>query len=116
MTLAGVMASSSPLHRVVQRRLHEELIPKQLPIEPRISQWTRDEDELVRALRFTTRSAMRSFVVKLLELEDSVDHHSRVAIDGNDVSVRVSTHGAGVTVKDIKFAALVDRLLERSDR
>jgi 4a-hydroxytetrahydrobiopterin dehydratase len=80
------------------------------------SEWTRDDDSIVRTFTFRTfRDAVR-FVNAVADLAEDRDHHPDVDIRWNKVTLRLSTHSAGgLTPVDFELADAIDALMAPAD-
>lgn len=76
--------------------------------------WQQKENTLVGTWEFTDFSELRSAVVKLLDLADTLDHHPTVTYGYNALQIETTTHDAGntITQKDIDLARAASQLLE----
>jgi 4a-hydroxytetrahydrobiopterin dehydratase len=77
----------------------------QIGIVPTVSDWTEQDDALVREFELSSFPAAISFVDRLAELAESEDHHPDIDIRYRRVTVRWTTHSeGGITEKDREMA------------
>jgi len=84
-----------------------------LPIAPKNAEWVYLDapERLVRRFSFERFSHLSYFLNELLDYQEYEQHHARVTIEGNDVTVETYTHDIErVTLSDKKLAALCDEL------
>lgn len=84
-----------------------------LPISPKNAEWVYLDapERLVRRFSFERFSHLKYFLNELLDYQEYEQHHARVTIEGNDVTVETYTHDIErVTLSDKKLAALCDEL------
>ena len=71
--------------------------------------WDGTKDGISKTYRFADDDAARSFVSRVSDLADRVDHHPDVSIEGSVVELSLVTHSAGgVTQKDLDLATAID--------
>ena len=84
-----------------------------LPISPKSAEWVYLDapERLVRRFSFERFSHLKYFLNELLDYQEYEQHHARVTIEGNDITVETYTHDIErVTLSDKKLAALCDEL------
>ncbi len=84
-------------------------------IEERLIQvagWEREDDRLVRDLKFENFKSAMSFVNRVADEAEGMDHHPDIFIHGwNNVRLSVTTHSEGaLTEKDFQLAERINRL------
>jgi 4a-hydroxytetrahydrobiopterin dehydratase len=74
--------------------------------------WTRDGDAIVRTLRRAGWTSAIALVNAVAAEADRRDHHPDIAVSGyRNVTFRLTSHDAqGVTSRDLRLAAAIDRL------
>ena len=75
--------------------------------------WTLEEGgkALVRTLKFKDFSEAFAFLIRVALYAEKVDHHPEFTNVWNRVDFRLTTHDRdGVTDRDLKLAAVIDRL------
>lgn len=94
-----------------------EGLPKEVPIEAKRVKWkvTQDGNALIRTYNFSTFSNLRLFIDQLLGMQERVNHHAQILIDGNDVKIKVSTKTLNrITEMDTEYAAEADNIYEET--
>jgi pterin-4a-carbinolamine dehydratase len=97
--------------------LFNEAVPKEVPIEPKKATWrpTQDGEALIRTYETTGDSHLRQFIDQLLAMQERIDHHAQILIDGKSVKVRVGTHTLKrITELDTEYAAEADLVFEET--
>lgn len=91
-------------------KLSEEQINK---ILPQIPGWSREGSQIVRELKFDNFKSAMSFVNRVADAAETMDHHPDILIHGwNHVRLNVMTHSqGGLTEKDITLARQVNQLI-----
>ena len=76
------------------------------------SPWTRENDEIVRDLKFEDFAQAIAFVNRVAALAEARNHHPDILIHGwNKVRLSVTNHAAGgLTAADFDLAAEIDKL------
>lgn len=76
------------------------------------SDWSRDEDAIVRERKLENFAAAIAFVNGVAELAERANHHPDILIHGwNHVRLTLSTHSqGGLTDADFELAGEIDRL------
>ena len=70
-----------------------------------------DEKALEKSFRFANFSEAFAFLTRVAMHAEKVDHHPEFTNVWNRVDFRLTTHDAdGVTERDLKLAAAIDRL------
>ncbi len=79
--------------------------------------WTREDEEIVRDLKFEDFAAAIAFVDRVAELAETYNHHPDILVHGwNKVKLSLSNHAAGgLTEIDFEMAARFDALLGQSE-
>ena len=74
--------------------------------------WEREEDAIVRQLRFTSFRDAIDFIVRVADVADAADHHPELTNVYWNVGIRLTTHDAGgVTRRDIDLAEAIDAVV-----
>jgi len=74
-----------------------------------LSEWSQPGEEIQRTYRFRDFVTAMSFVEKVAERAEAVQHHPDILIRYSRVTLSLSTHDAGgITEKDFEFAAASD--------
>jgi len=74
-------------------------------------QWTRQGDELVKAVTKKDFAEAMQFVNAVAEAAEAANHHPDIVISWNKVTLRLSTHDAGgLTQLDLDLAGRIDGL------
>jgi 4a-hydroxytetrahydrobiopterin dehydratase len=77
--------------------------------------WTRRGDALTKTFRFATFPAGISFVTRVADLAESMDHHPDIDIRHTRLTFTLSTHDAGgITANDLRLAREIERLAVES--
>lgn len=75
--------------------------------------WTREGYYLVKTVSLADFMAAIMFVNRVADLAEALDHHPDIAVSGNKVSLRVTTHDAGgLTSADVDLARAVDTMAQ----
>lgn len=107
------------------KKLHEAFIEKAnrpmsfgaLPIEPKeaeaplmaVERWREVDHTLVKKYQFRRDGDRDLFLVSLLEYEREVKHNATIVIEGDTVSLRLTTHDVDrVTELDKEYARFAD--------
>ena len=79
---------------------------------PQIAGWNRDGDQIVRDFKFEDFKSAMSFVNRVADEAEALDHHPDILIHGwNNVRLSVMTHSqGGLTEKDFTLAGQINRL------
>jgi pterin-4a-carbinolamine dehydratase len=90
-------------------------ISKELPVKVDKSEWlivTDGEIErIVRTFSFKDPRHVKDFVTHMIFEQDEMQHHARIIIEGNDVTVEAYTHDVNqVTELDKELADFCDKL------
>ena len=94
--------------------LSDSVITDRLALLP---DWTRDGDALVRTESFPSFMDAITFVNRVAELAEKLDHHPDMTISYKKVTFRLSSHDAGgITERDLKLAGRIGDLLAREVR
>ena len=77
------------------------------------STWTRDEDEIVRDLKFENFAEAIAFVNRVAAVAEARNHHPDILVHGwNKVRLSVTNHSAGgLTAADFELAEQIDQLV-----
>jgi 4a-hydroxytetrahydrobiopterin dehydratase len=93
-----------------RRRRMPPLSPNE--IEERLkglSGWQREGDEIRKEFEFKDFKAAMTFVNKVADEAEAVDHHPDISISYNRVTMALSTHSeGGLTEKDFNLAPKID--------
>jgi 4a-hydroxytetrahydrobiopterin dehydratase len=89
-----------------------QLLPDQAIAEALTTlRWSREGDELEKAVTLKDFAAALAFVNEVGALAEAHNHHPDIAISWNKVTLRLSTHSAGgLTQLDLDLAQAVDAL------
>lgn len=86
----------------------EETIQVQLE---QLNEWTFNHNSIHKQFQFKNFSEALSFIVQIGILAEKQNHHPEITNVYNKVTLRLTTHdSSGVTEKDIKLAASIDRI------
>jgi 4a-hydroxytetrahydrobiopterin dehydratase len=81
---------------------------------PRVPEWTRQGDAILRTIRCPSFREAISLVVSVADAAEAADHHPDMLIRWRRVTFTLSTHASGgLTAKDFALAAEIDRLATR---
>ena len=73
--------------------------------------WRQEGDYILRDFRFAAFTDAMSFVNRVAEVAEEIDHHPDITINYNKVRLTLSTHSeGGVTQKDLDLAARIEKL------
>jgi 4a-hydroxytetrahydrobiopterin dehydratase len=73
--------------------------------------WQRAGDALVKRFRFRDFRAALSFVNRVAEPAEAMNHHPDVAIHWNEVTLTLWTHASGgITARDVELAQAIEGL------
>jgi 4a-hydroxytetrahydrobiopterin dehydratase len=87
-------------------KLSEDDIKMQLDAVP---EWSESSGSIQRTFQFETFAQSMTFVSKVADYAEVVQHHPDILIRYNKVTISVSTHDAnGITDKDFALAKAVD--------
>lgn len=76
------------------------------------SEWTEQNNSLIRHFTFKDFTEAFGFITKVAEIADKQDHHPLWSNCYNKVSIEITTHEAdGITHRDFSFIEAVDLLL-----
>ena len=86
-----------------------------LPVQPNKSEWVVVDDQsterLVRTFEFKDAKRVKDFVTHLIFEQEEMQHHARVIVEGNEVTVETYTHNVNeVTELDKELAKFCDDL------
>jgi 4a-hydroxytetrahydrobiopterin dehydratase len=71
--------------------------------------WRRDDDEIEKKYQFADFRQAMSFVNRVADAAEAMDHHPDIEIEYNKVKMSLSTHSeGGVTEKDFELARQID--------
>ena len=74
--------------------------------------WSRRGDSLTKTYRFPTFPASITFVTRVADVAESMDHHPDIDIRWRTVTFALVTHSeGGITQKDVEMAAEIDRIV-----
>lgn len=76
------------------------------------SAWAREDDAIVRELRFADFAAAIAFVDRVAEAAEAANHHPDILVHSwNNVRLTLSTHSeGGLTAADFALAGQLDEL------
>ena len=77
--------------------------------------WSRRGDSLTKAYRFPTFPGAITFVTRVADVAESMDHHPDIDIRHTRLTFTLSTHDAGgITNADVVLAREIERLAVES--
>lgn len=77
--------------------------------------WSRRGNSLTKTYRFPTFPASITFVTRVADLAESMDHHPDIDIRHTRLTFTLSTHDAGgITANDLQLAREIERLATES--
>jgi 4a-hydroxytetrahydrobiopterin dehydratase len=77
--------------------------------------WSRRGDALTKTYRFGSFPAGITFVTRVADLAEAMDHHPDIDIRHTRLTFTLSTHDAGgITANDLKLAREIERLAVES--
>ena len=77
--------------------------------------WSRRGNALTKTFRFPTFPAGITFVTRVADLAESMDHHPDIDIRHTRLTFTLSTHDAGgITAADLTLAREIERLATES--
>jgi 4a-hydroxytetrahydrobiopterin dehydratase len=78
----------------------------------RDSEWTREDDEIVRGWKFRDFAEAITFVNRVAQAAEEANHHPDILVHGwNNVRLSLTNHAAGgLTEADFEMAQKFDRL------
>ena len=77
--------------------------------------WSRRGSALTRTYRFPTFPSAITFVTRVADVAESMDHHPDIDIRHTRVTFTLSTHDAGgITTSDVALAKEIERLAVES--
>lgn len=98
--------------RLVAERLSDIGIQRELAGLPG---WSRRGNALTKTYRFTTFPAGITFVTRVADVAESMDHHPDIDIRHTRLTFTLSTHDAGgITANDLRLAREIERLAVES--
>lgn len=104
--------SSARCPRPVTERLSDIGIQRELGGLPG---WSRRGNVLTKTFRFPTFPEGITFVTRVAEAAESMDHHPDIDIRHTRLTFTLSTHSAGgITAKDVTLAREIERLAVES--
>jgi len=89
------------------------ITPQQQPEVPLVAtdRWAKDEGSLTKTFQFRRINDRETFITELLAYERDTQHHARIAIDHDRVTVKLSTKELQkVTESDKDYATFADVL------
>ena len=102
------LTSDSAHTQSVPERISDIGIQRELGALPG---WVRRGDSLTKTFRFATFPAGISFVTRVADLAESMDHHPDIDIRHTRLTFTLSTHDAGgITTNDLRLAREIERL------
>lgn len=91
----------------MQRKLSDLEIQRALG---KLAGWSRRGDTLVRTYTFPAFNEGISFVNRVAEVADRMNHHPDIDIRYTKITLSLSTHDAGgITESDLQLAELIDK-------
>jgi len=87
----------------------------ELPVDVKKSEWTVVDiggvEKLARMFEFNDAKRVKDFVTHLIFEQEEMQHHAKIIIDGNSVTVETYTHNVNaVTELDQELATFCDQL------
>ena len=77
--------------------------------------WSRRGDSLTKTYRFPTFPSGISFVTRVADVAESMNHHPDIDIRHTRLTFTLSTHDAGgITANDLSLAREIERLASES--
>lgn len=77
----------------------------------KVPQWHREDGEIVCERRFKSYLEGVTFVVRVAELAEEINHHPDIHLGWRKVTLRLSTHSkGGLTALDFSLAGKIDRV------
>ena len=74
--------------------------------------WRQEGDYILRDFRFAAFTDAMSFVNRVAEVAEEIDHHPDITINYNRVKLLITTHSeGGLTRRDFRLAGRIDGLL-----
>lgn len=74
-------------------------------------EWSREGDKIAKTVTLADFAAAMSFVNRVADLAEALDHHPDISISWNKVTLEVTSHDAGgLTAADIELAKAVDAM------
>ncbi len=71
--------------------------------------WNRDGDEIVKTFTFKDFAEALTFVNRIAEPAEAMNHHPDVKIHWNEVTLELWTHASGgLTMKDFELARAIE--------
>jgi 4a-hydroxytetrahydrobiopterin dehydratase len=96
----------------VAERLSDIGIQRELGVLPG---WSRRGDSLTKTYRFPTFPGAITFVTRVADVAESMDHHPDIDIRHTRLTFTLSTHDAGgITANDLSLAKEIERLAVES--
>jgi len=100
-----------------RRNLFESQIGYSLPVVPKRSEWTREEEGLLRKFEFNSRHTLKDFVLATLDLEDEMLHRVKITIEDETVNVFYSSSStAQGRDRDHEFTEYLEEIYEQVNR
>lgn len=116
--MASVAGLMKEYFRPESQRVLLEALPKEVPIEPKKSEWkvTSDGESLLRSFEFKKDSDLRNFVNDLLQMQEEMEHHGQILIDQKTVKVKIKTKTLNrITELDVEYASQLDKIYNDSN-
>lgn len=90
-------------------KLNEEQIARHLS---QTNGWRREDNQIIRDLKFADFKAAMSFVNRVADEAEAMDHHPDILLhDWNQLRLSVTTHSeGGLTAKDFQLAEQINSL------
>ena len=77
-----------------------------------INDWRQDDRHIVRDFSFPSFKEAITFVNRVAEISEEIDHHPDIAINYRRVTLSITTHSeGGITRRDFRLAGRIDGLL-----
>ena len=90
-----------------------------VPISVRKNEWSilKDPERMSRVFNFAGRpDRLQFFIEEILQFQEKLGHHSKITIEGPDVTLEVYTHGVErITSLDKDFAKEADAIFADSE-
>jgi 4a-hydroxytetrahydrobiopterin dehydratase len=80
----------------------------------KLAGWTAQDNSIVRTFQFGNFVEAMNFVNKVAGVAEAANHHPDIGINYNKVTLALVSHDAGgVTQRDMKVAAAIDKVAAR---
>ena len=77
-----------------------------------INDWRQDDRYIVRNFSFPSFKEAITFINRVAEISEEIDHHPDITINYRRVTLSITTHSeGGITRRDFRLAGRIDGLL-----